>query len=101
MNFSAAEFAGHEQAGVRPALVLSPAEYNRLTGLALVCPITNQRKGFAWEVPIPENPEVSGVVLADQVRCIDVALLATVFEACPRMSCAVAWERGNRQDVGH
>jgi mRNA interferase MazF len=46
--------AGHEQAGRRPALVISPSEYNRRTGLMLVCPITNKVKGYLFEVPIPD-----------------------------------------------
>ncbi len=62
---------GHEQAGRRPAIVLSPTEYNRAVGLAAVCPITNQSKGYPWEVAIPDNPLVSGVVLADQVKSLD------------------------------
>jgi mRNA interferase MazF len=62
--------AGHEQAGRRPAIVLSPTEYTRTVGLAVVCPITNVTKGYPWEVPIPDNPFVSGVVLADQVKSI-------------------------------
>jgi mRNA interferase MazF len=56
---------GHEQAGRRPTLVLSPTEYNRTVGLGVVCPITNQQKGYPWEVPIPDNPFVSGTVLSD------------------------------------
>jgi mRNA interferase MazF len=59
---------GHEQAGRRPAVVLSPTEYNRTVGLVVVCPITNEVKGYPWEVPIPDNPFISGVVLADQVK---------------------------------
>jgi mRNA interferase MazF len=62
---------GHEQAGRRPALVLSPVEYNRTVGLAVVCPITNQQKGYPWEVAIPDNPFVSGAVLADQLKSLD------------------------------
>lgn len=62
--------AGHEQAGRRPALVLSPSEYNRTVGLAVVCPITNAVKGYPWEVAIPANPHVTGVVLADQVKSV-------------------------------
>jgi len=62
---------GHEQAGRRPALVLSPLEYNRIVGLAVVCPITNRKKGYSWEVEVPENPFVSGVVLADQMKSLD------------------------------
>ena len=63
--------AGHEQAGHRPALVLSPELYNRKVGLALVCPITTQVKGYPFEVPIPKGLEISGVVLADQVKSLD------------------------------
>jgi len=63
--------AGHEQAGRRPALVLSPAAYNGKVGLALLCPITNQVKGYPFEVPIPENQTPKGVILADQVKSLD------------------------------
>jgi mRNA interferase MazF len=63
--------AGHEQAGRRPALVLSPAPYNRKVGLAVLCPITNQVKGYPFEVLIPHGLRVSGVVLADQVKNLD------------------------------
>ena len=48
--------AGHEQAGRRPALVLSPASYNRAAGLALVCPITSRVKGYPFEVALPDGP---------------------------------------------
>jgi mRNA interferase MazF len=63
--------AGHEQAGRRPALVLSPAAYNEKVGLALLCPITNQVKGYPFEVAIPDGLGVTGVVLADQVKSLD------------------------------
>ncbi len=63
--------SGHEQAGRRPALVLSPASYNRLSGLALICPITSRKKGYPFEAPLPENDPVSGVVLSDQVKSVD------------------------------
>ncbi len=62
---------GHEQAGRRPALILSPAFYNRRTGLALLCPITNQIKGFRFEVIIPTGQEVTGAVLSDAVKNFD------------------------------
>lgn len=62
--------AGHEQAGRRPALVISPGAYNARVGLALLCPITSQEKGYPFEVPI-ETERVRGVVLADQVRGLD------------------------------
>ena len=63
--------AGHEQSGRRPAIVLSPVAYNRRVGLALFCPITNQIKGYPFEVTVPANLPVSGVVLADQVKSLD------------------------------
>jgi mRNA interferase MazF len=62
---------GHEQAGSRPAIVLSPDEYNRKVGLVVVCPITSQKKGYPWEVQIPSNHRVYGVVLADQMKNLD------------------------------
>ena len=62
---------GHEQAGVRPAIVLSPSAYNKRVGLALVCPITSQCKGYPFEVRIPEGEPVHGLVLADQVKSLD------------------------------
>ena len=63
--------AGHEQAGRRPALVLSPQEYNGKTHLALFCPITSRVKGYPFEVVIPDGFPVSGVVLSDQVKNLD------------------------------
>ena len=63
--------AGHEQAGRRPALVLSPAAYNDRAGLALLCPITNQVKGYPFEVAIPDGLDVTGVILSDQVKSLD------------------------------
>lgn len=63
--------AGHEQAGRRPALVLSPAAYNGRVGLALLCPITTRAKGYPFEIPIPAGLPVSGVIGADQVKSLD------------------------------
>lgn len=63
--------AGHEQAGVRPVLVLSPATYNGRVGLMVCCPITTQSKGYPFEVLIKNNLKVSGVILADQVKSLD------------------------------
>lgn len=63
--------AGHEQAGRRPAVVLSPRAYNSKVGRALFCPITNQAKGYPFEVPLPDGLPVSGVVLADHVKSLD------------------------------
>jgi len=63
--------AGREQGGHRPALVLSPEGYNRKTGLALLCPITSQIKGYPFEVAIAAGLPVAGVVLADQIKSLD------------------------------
>ena len=63
--------AGHEQAGHRPALVLSPQSYNSKVGLAILCPITNQVKGYPFEVKIPTGLKASGVILSDQVKSMD------------------------------
>ena len=63
--------AGHEQAGRRPALVLSPGAYNEKVGLAILCPITSQVKGYPFEVIIPDGLNVSGVILSDQVKSLD------------------------------
>jgi len=63
--------AGHEQAGHRPALVISPKAYNRKVGLALFCPITSQVKGYPFEVVLPSGLPVSGSVLSDQIKSLD------------------------------
>ena len=62
---------GSEQAGRRPAVVLSPEAYNGRVRLALVCPITSQIKGYPFEVAIPSGLNVRGVILADQVKSLD------------------------------
>jgi len=62
---------GHEQSGRRPALVLSPSRYNSKVHLALLCPITNQVKGYPFEVALPQDLPITGVVLADQVKSLD------------------------------
>jgi mRNA interferase MazF len=61
---------GYEQTGRRPALVISPKEYNQKVGLALFCPITNQVKNYPFEVQISEK-YISGAVLADQLKSLD------------------------------
>jgi len=63
--------AGREQGGRRPALVLSPRSYNLKVGLCLVCPVTSRSKGYAFEVALPDNFPVQGVVLADHVKSAD------------------------------
>ena len=62
--------SGHEQAGKRPALVISPKEYNKKVGLMIACPITSKIKGYPFEVEL-SNKKIKGVVLSDQVRSLD------------------------------
>lgn len=63
---------GREQAGRRPALVLTPAaSYNSKTDLAIVCPITTKVKGYPFEVALPDGLAVTGAILSDQVKSID------------------------------
>ena len=63
--------AGHEQAGRRPALVLSPTAYNGKVGLAILCPITSQIKNYPFEVLIPEGLKIGGAILSDQIKSLD------------------------------
>ena len=63
--------AGHEQTGRRPAVVLSPQNYNSKVGLAIFCPVTNQIKGYPFEVIIPPELPVAGAILSDQVKSLD------------------------------
>lgn len=62
---------GREQAGRRPALVVTPKDYNKTVGLALVCPVTTQVKGYPFEVPAPDGTPVKGVILADHIKSVD------------------------------
>ena len=77
--------SGHEQAGHRPAVVLSPESYNRKVGLAIFCPITSQVKRYPFEVEIPTGLKASGAILSDQVKSLDwkarkASLLCTLPE---------------------
>jgi mRNA interferase MazF len=63
--------AGYEQAGYRPALVVSPKSYNEKVGLALFCPITSSVKGYPFEAILPEKHKISGAILADQIKSLD------------------------------
>lgn len=92
--------SGHEQAGRRPALILSPQSYNEKVGLALVCPITTKSKNYPFEVVLPLGRKIQGVVLSDQVKSIDwaarnadvvdrvdVATIAAVLERLSLLLC--------------
>ena len=92
--------AGHEQAGRRPALVISPRAYNEKVGLALFCPITNQIKGYPFEVVLPDGLKATGAVLSDQIKSLDwrarkakricVAPSETVQEVLGKVSVLIA-----------
>lgn len=62
---------GHEQSGIRPALVISPGEYNEKVGLALFCPITSKEKGYPFEVKVSVGDKITGVILSDQIKSLD------------------------------
>jgi mRNA interferase MazF len=77
--------AGRERAGHRPCLVLSPAPYNGKTGLAILCSITTQAKGYPFEVPLPGGITTTGVVLADHIKSLDWRVRQAKFrERIPR-----------------
>lgn len=63
--------AGHEQAGNRPGIVLSPKAFNEVTGFVSVCPITNTVRGWGYEVQLPDDLVFQGVILTDQVKNLD------------------------------
>ncbi len=84
LNFT--PHAGSEQAGKRPAIVLSPREYNKKTGLMIVCPITSKVKGYPFEVTV-HTQQIEGVVLSDQVKNLDLKQREVSFieEASPEI----------------
>ena len=61
---------GHEQSGHRPAIVLTPRQYNERSGISVICPITSRARGYPFEVAIPHGHAISGVILVDQVRSL-------------------------------
>ena len=69
---------GHEQAGHRPALVITPYEYNIKTSLAIVAPITSKIKGYPFEVKI-KGEKIQGVILADQIKSLDYKARSFIF----------------------
>lgn len=77
--------AGKEQAGRRPALVLSPRLYNSASGLALVCPITSKEKGYPFEVALGPGRAVTGVILSDHLKSVDwKTRKAVLIEKAPK-----------------
>lgn len=77
--------AGHEQQGRRPAYIASNLDYNRITNLALVCPITNTDRDFPLHVPLDEQTKTTGVIMCEQVKALDLQARAVSFlEKAPR-----------------
>ena len=71
---------GFEQQGRRPALVVSNSIYNRHCKMAMVCPITNTDKGHAFHIPLDNNTQITGVVLCDQIRALDITARNAVYK---------------------
>lgn len=63
--------SGNEQMGWRPGLVISNYTFNKATGLAVICPITNTNRGYPFHVPLPEESKVTGVVMIEQAKSLD------------------------------
>jgi mRNA interferase MazF len=77
--------SGHEQKGRRPALVISKTEFNRRTGLAFLCPITNTSRGFPFHVAVPTASKLTGYIMVEQTRSLDcVSRKAKFIEPAPR-----------------
>jgi mRNA interferase MazF len=101
--------AGHEQAGRRPAAVISPRNYNEKTGLAILCPVTSHVKGYPFEVLIPPGLPIEGAILSDQVKNLDwlardaelvCALPAeTVSEVLEKLALLLKWHNIDRAEV--
>ena len=76
---------GHEQKGRRPALVVSNDLFNRHTGLAIVCPVTNTDRGFPFHLAVPPASSLTGFVMVEQVKSVDYAMRRAKFvERAPR-----------------
>ncbi len=89
--------AGHEQAGRRPAVVLSPTAYNQKVGLAIFCPITNQIKGYPFEVLVPAGLAITGAILADQVKSLDWrARQAELIDTLPDITITEVLQKLNK-----
>lgn len=77
--------AGHEQKGRRPALVISNEVYQRKTGMAIVCPITNTIRAYPLHIEIPQGVGTTGVVMCEQIRSVDFEARNSTFkETAPK-----------------
>ncbi len=88
--------SGHEQSGHRPAIVISPKEYNEKVGLALCCPITSKVKDYPFEVRIIIKNKIDGVILSDQIKSLDwKERQAKYIAAAPKLVLNEAIEKLN------
>lgn len=71
---------GHEQKGKRPALVISNSTFNKLTKMAIVCPITNTKRGFPLHVVIDDSLTTTGVIMCEQVKSLDITARDFAFK---------------------
>jgi mRNA interferase MazF len=78
---------GSEQSGYRPAMIMSPLAYNRISKIVLICPITSRKKGWPFEVELSVEMQTTGVVLVDQIRAVDCSARKAVFveKALPKV----------------
>jgi mRNA interferase MazF len=77
--------SGHEQKGRRPALVISKTEFNRHTGMAMLCPITNTQRNFPFHVVVPTGSKLTGYIMVEQIKSVDYSSRKTKFvEKAPR-----------------
>ncbi|MBP6881601.1 MAG: type II toxin-antitoxin system PemK/MazF family toxin [Candidatus Pacebacteria bacterium] len=84
---------GHEQKGRRPAVVISPDKYNKITSRAICCPVTSKIKNYVFEVPF-EGKKIKGAILTDQIRTMDFSERNVVFvERVPRNIFVVVEDR--------
>ena len=70
---------GSEQSGYRPVIVISPLAYNKISKIILICPITSRQKQWPFEVKLTDEMETYGVILADQLRAVDVSVRSANF----------------------
>ncbi len=77
--------SGHEQKGRRPAMIVSKTLFNKATGLALCCPITNTDRGVPFHVPVADRTSLTGFVMCEQINSLDFrARRITLIEKAPR-----------------
>lgn len=77
--------SGHEQKGRRPALVVSTTLFNRHTGMAMLCPITNTFRNFPFHVAVPADSKLTGYIMVEQLKSVDYASRkAKLIQRAPR-----------------